>query len=106
MALDKATIVRPVLRKEVVPVETLGGEVIVRQLTLTEMLALGRDPDARELEIVQVLAWCCIDPAGKPLLDLEEWQAWGATCPADAVKLYEVALRLTGHDAKKATATA
>ena len=37
MALDKSTIVRPVLRKETVPVETLGGEIILRQLTLSEI---------------------------------------------------------------------
>jgi hypothetical protein len=101
MALDRSTVLRPVLRKEAVPVETLGGEVIVRQLTLTEMLTLGRDrPDD---EVAQVLAWCCIDPQGKPLLDLEEWQAWGASCPGDAVRLYETAIRLTGHAEKKTT---
>lgn len=107
MALDKASIVRPVLRKEAVPADSLGGEVIMRQLTLSEMLELAnqaRDGADRESEIAQVLAWCAIDPDGKPLLCLDEWQAWGGAHLTEALNLYETAIRLTGIGEKKAPA--
>lgn len=103
MALDKSSIRRPVLRKEAVPAPSLGDDdVIVRQLTLTEMLDLGRG--AQLDEVAQVLAWCCIDPDGKPLLSIDEWQAWGAAYPHEAVALYQTAIRLTGHAEKKTPA--
>jgi hypothetical protein len=108
MPLDKSTIVRPVVRKETVPAESLGGEVIVRQLTLSEMLALGtraREGASQDDEIAQVLAWCAIDPKGDALMTLDEWQAWGAGNLGEAFKLYEVAIRLTGLE-KKTTPTA
>lgn len=107
MALDKTTIVRPVLRKEAVPAESLGGDVIMRQLTLSEMLALGnkaRDGGTQDDEIAQVLAWCAIDASGAPLMTMDDWQAWGAGNLGEAFKLYEVAIRLTGLE-KKTTET-
>jgi hypothetical protein len=104
MALDKSTIVRPVLRKETVPVETLGGEIILRQLTLSEMLKLGNARHSQDDEIAQVLAWCAIDEQGLPLLSLDEWQAWGASCLAESLQLYEVVIKLTGLE-KKTTPT-
>jgi len=103
MALDKSTIVRPVLRKQAVPVETLGGEVILRQLTLSEMLELGNDSRqgaTREHEIARVLSWCAIDADGHPLLSIDEWLAWGASCLDDAFNLYKVVIALTGLEKK------
>lgn len=106
MALDRSTIRRPELRKETVPADSLGGEVIMRQLTLSEMLdlaKLARDGADQQSEIAQVLAWCAIDPQGAPLLPIEDWQAWGGSHLAEALKLYETAIRLTGLSEKKTT---
>lgn len=104
MALSKATIRRPVIRKEAIPVASLGDDdVIVRQLLLTELLDLGRRALPYEEEVIQVLTWCVIDEAGAPLLERDEWQAWGASHPADAAELYGVANRLTNVTEKKTT---
>jgi len=106
MALDRSTIRRPELRKETVPADSLGGEVIMRQLTLSEMLELASNSPAtapKQSEIAQVLAWCAIDPHGAPLLPIEDWQAWGGSHLAEALKLYETAIRLTGLSEKKTT---
>lgn len=104
MALTRQDVPRPVIRKETVPVESLGGEVIVRQLLLTELLELGRRKLEREESLLQVLCWCCIDPSGEPLFSRDEWQAWGAAHPDEAAALYNTADRLTDFDAKKAIA--
>lgn len=105
MALSKETVRRPVTRKEVVTVESLGGEAIVRQLLLSELLELGRRKLTSEQELLEVLTWCVIDETGAPLLTRDEWQAWGASHPADAAALYGVADRLTGLEEKKTPTT-
>lgn len=108
MALDRSTIVRHGFRKETVPVESLGGELILRQLTLSEMLGLAKrtqEGGTQDDEIAQVLTWCAIDGEGKALMTFDEWQAWGAGHLRDAISLYEVVIRLTGLE-KKTTETA
>lgn len=94
MAVSRDSITRPSVRREAIEVAGLG-EVVIRQMHLSEMLAItarqyGDDPDAapaadgfqietgRFDEAVQVLAWCVVDADGRALMSVDEWQVWGA----------------------------
>lgn len=98
MALKRGEIKPPRLPKEAVEVASLGGEVIVRALTLTERLALGRNDGAREAIPVALLAQCVVDETGLPLFARDEWEAFGAAHIDDAMRLVAVAMRLSGLD--------
>jgi hypothetical protein len=109
MALDRASIKKPVLPKEAVPVESLGGEVIVRGLLLTERLAmfanLGQDgaaPEEAFVHVPRVLARVVLAEDGAPVFSEEEWQIHGSTYPEDVFALFRVAQRLSGLDAEDA----
>lgn len=101
MALSKSEIKPPVLPKEAVQVDSLGGEVIVRGLMLAPRLALmanlGEDGRAYT-QVSNVLAATVIDAMGLPIFTAEEWEAFGAAHFDDAMKLFSVASRLSGGD--------
>lgn len=98
MALRRGEIKSPRLPKEAVEVASLGGEVIVRALTLTERLALGRNDEAREAIPVTLLAQCVVDESGLPLFSRDDWEAFGAAHMDEAMRLVAVAMRLSGLD--------
>lgn len=102
MALDKSSIKRPVLRKEAVPVPDLGGEVIVRALTLSERFTLfaGIEGDGRYLQMARLLSLAVVDAKGEPLLTQDEWDIFGAEHFAAMSGLFDVAKRLSGLDAE------
>lgn len=103
MAISRDTIARPSIRREAIEVTGLG-EVVIRQMHLSEMLAITArqyeaDPDAapaadgfqietgRFDEAVQILSWCVVDADGRALMSVEEWQIWGAQNFAEACHL-------------------
>ena len=115
MALDSRQVKAPVLPKEAVPVDELEGEVIVRSLMLDEHLALAaqRSQLSKPLEgetdqqaqaragavmVPRTLAAACINPDGSAFWDVEQWRVFGARHPVSALKLFGVAMRLSGQD--------
>jgi len=115
MALDRSQIKLPELPKETVAVESLGGEVIVRGMLLSERLAsdnvhaASRNPREGETEddaharagtaiVFRVLHTCVVDDSGKRLLSIEEWDAFGTAHQTDVFRLFNTAMRLSGQD--------
>lgn len=119
MALQRSQIKLPVLPKEAVQVEALGGEVIVRGMLLSERLqndrlnAEARKPVDGETEeqgraraggliVPRVLHQCVVDPDGASLMTADEWDQFGALHRADVFRLFNVAMRLSGQDLEAA----
>lgn len=115
MALNRSQISLPELPKEVVAVESLGGEVIVRGMLLSERLASdgvhasARKPQEGESEgdaharagaaiIFRTLHTCVVDDSGGRLMTVQEWDAFGTAHQTDAFRLFNVAMRLSGQD--------
>ncbi len=102
----------PALAREIVEVPELGGEVVVRGMTLSERLAFS-DATSREGDedgtlrfgnVARVLAWCVLDADGEPLLTREEWEAMGSVHLSACVRLFDRAQRhslLTQDDIEK-----
>lgn len=115
--VDRNAVAAPVLPKETVEVEALGGEVVVRGLLLTERLALeARIASAREqlikaqssgnatvgvqtvgeIAVPALLTACVLDVHGEPLWTEAQWQAFGCRHQGQALALFNVAWRLSG----------
>jgi hypothetical protein len=117
------------VRQEIVRLESLGGDVIVRGRMLAEtmlLLALDRsdaDEDeagadggkakkltARERKVLAVrhgvdlvcetLHMQVVLEDGAPMFTAEQWQQHGAQQPKELLELYKVAERLAGADTK------
>lgn len=103
--LKKANIAAPVLPKETVAVEELGGEVVVRGLLLSERLALyaGANDEGRVFaQIPALLAQTVVDADNAPVFNVEQWEAFGSKHVDAAMRLFGVAKRLSGLDAEAA----
>ena len=104
MALKKSEIKPPVLPKETHEVPEMGGEVVVRGLLLRERLALFDDATAgaeRFGHLAAVLAACVVDADGIAIWTAEQWETFGATNFDEALRLFNVARRLSGLDAEE-----
>lgn len=116
MALERSQIKPPVLPKEAVPVDALGGEVIVRGLLMSERLALsalsaqlgipltGEGPDLARARaggqiVAHTLAAVVLLADGKPLYTAQEWDEFGALQPDAVLDLFNRSRRLNGLDA-------
>lgn len=103
-SLTRKTLQAPVLRKEAVPCPGLGGDVVVRMLTLSERLALmdrTRGEARRYGQLADLLAVAAIDAeTGEPLMSAEEWDLMAADHWQDALALMEAARRLSGLEAE------
>ena len=92
---------------EVVPVPELGGEVVVRPMLLSDRLRLMRLRDGRPKDyahIAELLACAVVDANGEELFSAEDWEAWGRIHTGAAVRLWDVAYKLSGlssEDAEK-----
>lgn len=104
--VKRGAVPAPVLPKETVEVPALGGEVVVRGLLLTEYLRMKNriataSKDSSEADgiysiLPPLLATCVLDADGQPLWTEDEWQAFGAKEPGQALELFNVASRLSG----------
>jgi hypothetical protein len=108
----KSEVPPPVLPKETVEVPSLGGEVVVRGLRLVERLALqsemakAGDPSAIGVDEIMrrvpaLLAMAVIDADGAAIFTAAEWEDFGATHQDDAVRLFNVAMRLAGYGSEE-----
>ena len=99
MALKKSDIPRPLPPAEAVPVEALGGEVIVRGLLLSERLEIAVSTSgSRFKQIPKLLALTVVDADQLPIFSETEWEAFGARHFDAALSLFKVAQRLSGLD--------
>lgn len=97
--VKKADIKRPVLPKEAVRVESMGGTVSVRGLLFSERMAMFAEAGegAQVMAYVpRLLALTVLDMDGKAIFTAEEWEIFGAGNEADMLALMNVALRLSG----------
>lgn len=102
--LKRDNVTAPTLRKETVPVASLGGEVIVRGLMLSERMMLrekahaARESGGGDRFIAELLACAVIDEDGKPLFSAEQWDIWAAANPAEYGALIDKAIDVGGLD--------
>ena len=116
---------QPDLQRETVPVPSLGGEVIVTELSLSDRLDFEQvlredfDPQAEatgvspagqkprgkgasrrsvHAMVPQLLAITVLDAQDRPLFTAKEWQAFGARNRDAAIELFNVAMRLSGFN--------
>jgi hypothetical protein len=115
------------LKREIVSVPALRGDVIVTEMTLTDRLDLdqvlrgdfkaeaepgdppsspsGATPSAARSPrrsvhamVPQLLARTVLGEGDEPLLSVDEWQTFGARNRSVAIQLANVAFRLNGFD--------
>ena len=115
MLLTRETATAPVLPQEIVPFPPAGGDVLVRGLLMTQRLANDRlqvadripldgETDAQAHAragariVTRVLAQAVVEEGGQPLFGEDAWDRYGATHRADVFRVFNVAMRLSGHD--------
>lgn len=94
--LNRSEIRPPVQRKEAVPVPALGGDVVVRQLTLSQLVEVKNDQ--RASFIVRLLSMSVVDGEGEAIFDVDQWDIWCAQNGGDGRPLIDKALQLNGLD--------
>lgn len=114
--VKRGEVAAPTLPKQTVEVEALGGEVVVRGLTLVERLAVtnrlaalrsaakaradaGQPVDPAEdlnLVIPMMLARAVMDAEGEPLFTEAQWQVFGGRHQGQAMAVFNVAWDLAG----------
>lgn len=92
-------------RTETVSVESLG-EVVVRGMRLSDKLRLSQWDEAQDgpksRQFCAVLAATARASDGSAIFTEDEWDGWGGDHIEDAVRLFEVAQRLSGLSAEEA----
>ena len=107
-----ASVAAPTLPKETVAVESLGGEVVVCGLKLTDRLGIqarmralnqraekaGGDTEDTSMRLVvpELLAAAVVDAESKPLFTAEQWEQHGARHADECIRLFNIAMRLSG----------
>lgn len=92
--LTRDQIRRPSLAKETVDCPGLGGEIVLRGMTLTERLRLSQETGFAG--VAAALACCVLDADGEPAMTLEEWEAFGDV--SAAIALYNKVRQLSLFD--------
>lgn len=113
MAIERSKVQAPVLPKEATEVPAIGGEVIVRAMLLSDRMAIWDMSKARDGEtaeqarvrgesriVADTLARSVVLDDGEPLWSSKEWDEFAATNPSEALRLFNIANRLSGGDAE------
>jgi hypothetical protein len=96
----------PELRREIVAVDALKGDVAVTELSLTDRLEFEvavRDSKSAKRSLAralmpQLLALSVLDADDEPVFSEKEWQAFGARHRDVTIQLFNTAFRLSGFD--------
>lgn len=92
--LKRADVAPPTpLGKETVAVPALGGDVVVRGMTLSERLVVSSADGFEGISFA--LSRCVLDADGEPLLDRDQWEIFGANHTQTAIDLFVVVKRLS-----------
>lgn len=95
--LRRTEVAAPSIPQEEVEVAAWGGAVVVRAMLLEQYLELTGLADQGAYEhILRTLALTVLDADGEPMLDVEGWRRFAAGHRLEALRLYEVANRLSG----------
>jgi hypothetical protein len=113
--LTRAALPAAVLPLEEVDCPALGGSVIVRGLDMTGMIQWnndrrrlsapldGEDEEAARQragsQLIAALLALAVHLEDGPAYTAAQWQALGARHPDDVMRLFQVAMRLSGQDA-------
>jgi hypothetical protein len=115
--LRKSAVATPALPEEALEVPELGGEVAVRALLLRERIAFAVDKSDHFAKVARMLAECVTVEEERetaangqirtevlrvPLFDVQGWEAWGAKHMNAALRIWDVARRLSGFDREDA----
>lgn len=105
MAVDRASLTKPVRPKKTVEAPGLGGEVILQAMGLRDRLRISAIEDKWQ-RIAEMLHVVVVQPDGKPLMSIEEWEDHGATEDgmSECLMLTNESYALTSGDAKKDSA--
>jgi hypothetical protein len=104
------------LPTEEVEVAPLGGSVIVRGLSMPQMLQWSAerrrlltplDGESEEAAkeragaylVPLLLSMCVVLDDGLPVYTSAQWAAWGVSNPGEVMTLFQAAVRLSGQDA-------
>lgn len=99
MLIKRSEIPAPSIPEQEVEVPEWGGSVMVRAMLLEDFLAIGAAEELGDFgHIARTLAVTVRDADGEPVLDAEGWRKFAAGARSSALKLYEVANRLSGGD--------
>lgn len=90
------------LPEQLVEVSELGGEVLIRGLSLSDRLSLGSREGSGVQRVAQMLALCILDADGEPVFTVEQWEAFGAQYFATTMNLWDVARTLSGMKSEEA----
>lgn len=94
--LKSSDVAKPVIPQETVPVEALGGDVIVRSIGFVERLNLASADIPKYGHIARMLSHCIVGSDGKPIFTPEEWETFGSYNADALFGLFEVAQRVSG----------
>lgn len=115
--IQRADVRAPVLRKETVTVDSIGGDVVVRGLLGSERIRLhglqeavvrraGGDDDAHvqagASAIPAALEKTVLAGDGKPLWTAAQWDEFASEHLDDALHLFSVVMRLSGGTVEEA----
>lgn len=97
--IKRGDIPPPDVPTEEVEVPEWGGSVVVRAIMLEDYLAIGAAEELGDYgHIARTLAATVIDADGDRVLDADGWRKFAAGARKSALRLYEVANRLSGGD--------
>lgn len=93
------------LEEEIVTVEQLGGDVIVRSPNLAERMQLSAanvgdlKPFAHMMRLLEVSV---LDGDHKQLMTAAQWEVFGGIHREEALRLWDIAFRLADFDGERA----
>lgn len=96
--LSRGEIKKPSLRAEAVTLPSLGGDVKVRGLKLSQRLALREiaQNGNGDTFLAELLAVSVVDKEDQPIFDAEGWDTWASSNTAEFGVLADKALDLGG----------
>lgn len=90
----------PQLPREIAICPELGGEVVIRGITLSQRLDLFEKlQKASQYRIIpELLSMSVLDISDRQVYTADQWDVFGSAQPDAAMKLYTVAKRLAGME--------
>lgn len=90
-------------QEKTLSVPELGGDVILRPLTLSQRFTLrewaaknAEDENATYRHLVQLLSICVVDADHQPLFTADEWERWGGVHFEAVMLLWDEVYNLSG----------
>lgn len=111
MTIERNQVKAPQLAREVVNVPSIGGEVIVRGMRMSDRMALwdcskprGMETDeqakarAEQFMVAETLARTVVLADDQPLWTVAEWDVFASANSEETLRIFAIANRLSGGD--------